>query len=98
MGRDTSTGVVVFHCHCGKQIAGIADDALIVSGVLDAGEAAGMNRRLIYSAPFDRVNQQVKKDCPKCGLDYLTQVRIGAQEVVIYRCTCGYHSSVADIA
>jgi hypothetical protein len=51
-----------------------------------------MYRRLIETAPHDRTNQVVKLDCPKCGLDYAVQIRVGDAEVVIRVCKCGHES------
>jgi DNA-directed RNA polymerase subunit M/transcription elongation factor TFIIS len=96
MTRDTSTGSVVFHCHCGIRVEGAATDALIDGDTLDAGETVDMYRRLIRSAAHDRVNQQVRRDCPECGLDYMTQIRVGEQEVVVWKCKCGYEITARD--
>lgn len=93
MTRDTASGEVVFNCFCGVQAKGGAADARVAGGVLDAAETGEMYERLIRNAPFDRVNQQVARDCPGCGLDYMTQIRVGAREVVVWVCKCGYNST-----
>lgn len=93
MTRDTSSGTVNFICYCGYHVEGTSEDVRISGDVLNAGETEEMYRRLIRNAPFDRVNQQVKRDCPKCGLDYMTQIRVGSREIVIWVCKCGYNSS-----
>lgn len=98
MTRDTSTGSVVFNCFCGRREDGGADDTLIASDILHSGETTEMYRRLIRNSAHDRVNQQVRKDCPKCGLDYMTQIRVGVREVVVYTCKCGYESSGFEAA
>jgi hypothetical protein len=95
MTRDTSSGTVSFICFCGVREEGAPEDARIAGDVLNAGETEEMYRRLIRNAPFDRVNKQVKRDCPKCGLDYMTQIRVGAREVVLWICKCGYDSGKA---
>jgi len=93
MLRDTSSDTVRFTCYCGVGVEGDPEDARIAGDVLHAGETEEMYRRLILNAAHDRVNQQVKKDCPNCGLDYMTQIRVGAREVVVWVCKCGYVSS-----
>ena len=98
MTRVTSSGTVVFNCFCGVRQEGAPEDARIAGDILHASETEEKYRRLIKNAPFDRVNQQVMKDCPKCGLDYMTQIRVGAREVVVCVCSCGYDSSRADSA
>lgn len=95
MTRDTSSGSVSFVCYCGVRVAGTAADARIAGDVLHAGETEEKYRRLIKNAPFDRVNKQVKMVCHGCGLDYMTQLRVGDREVVIWVCKCGYDSSLA---
>ena len=86
MLRDTTSGSVVFRCHCGSSEAGSATDARIAGAVLGAGETIEMYRRLIQTAAFDRTNQQVRRLCVECGLDYMTQIRVGDAEIIIYKC------------
>ncbi len=93
MSRDTSKGRVTFVCFCGALHEGSPEDARIAGDVLNAGETEEMYRRLIRNAAHDRVNQLVLKECPKCGLDYMTQIRVGAREVVVWVCKCGYNLS-----
>ena len=94
MVRDTGTGSIMFNCYCGVQEKGDKMDALIASDVLHTGQTAEMYRRLMRNAAHDRVNQQVKKDCPNCGRDYMTQIRVGDREVVVWVCKCGYTDSL----
>ena len=93
MTRNTSSGSVTFVCYCGIVSEGTPEDARIAGDVLHAGETEEMYRRLIRNAPYDRVNQQVMKECPECGIDYMTQIRVGGREVVVWVCVCGYDSS-----
>ena len=96
MAKNTSTGEVFFKCiYCGVEEKGGPEDARISGAVLNAGETQEKYRRLILNAAFDRVNQRVKKQCPQCGVGYLTQIRVGEGEVVVYTCECGYDSSRA---
>lgn len=89
MRRDLSSGAVVFRCVCGTEEAGAPEDARISGAVLGAGETAEKFQLLIRDAAFDRTNQQVLRDCPDCGRDYMTQIRVGENEVIIYKCRCG---------
>jgi DNA-directed RNA polymerase subunit M/transcription elongation factor TFIIS len=93
MTRDTSTGAVVFQCVCGVATPGRAEDARIGGAVLGAGETTEMYRRLIQTAPFDRTNQLVRRLCTRCGRDYMTQIRVGEAEVIVYKCKCGAEES-----
>lgn len=89
MVRDTSSGSVVFRCRCGAEDPGAPEDARIVGADLGAAKTAESHRNLIHLAPLDRVCAQVRRDCPDCGRDYMTLVRVGEAEVVIFRCRCG---------
>ncbi len=96
MVRSTSTGTVVYLCYCGTEVKGTPADARIAGGILHAGETEEMYKRLIQNAPHDRVNKQVYRDCPKCGLDYMAQIRVGTREVVVWACKCGYRAGPGD--
>ena len=89
MVRNTSTGLVVFECPCGVEEPGTPEDCRIGGALLGAGGTTEMYRKLIRTAPIDRVNQLVERFCPACGLDYMTQIRVGDAEVIIYKCKCG---------
>ncbi len=98
MIRDPSSGAVVFRCPCGIEEPGRPEDARIGGAVLGAGETTEMYRRLIQTAPFDRTNQLVRRSCPDCGRDYMTQIRVGDAEVIIYKCKCGHEEVGGDQA
>lgn len=90
MVRDTSTGSVRFTCTvCGAVAPGGPYDARVAGAVLGAGETTEMYARLIQKASADRCNQLVAKVCSKCGLDYMTQIRVGESEAIVYTCSCG---------
>lgn len=93
MRRDVATGAVVFKCACGHEEKGGPADARLFGETLKAEATEDKYRRLIRGAAHDRVNQQVAQECPRCGLDFLTQLRVGAQEVVVHVCSCGYDST-----
>ena len=67
-------------------------DARVSGAIHGASETTEMYRGFIETAPHDRTNQVVKLDCPKCGLDYAVQIRVGDAEVVIRVCKCGHES------
>ncbi len=98
MNRNPSSGYVVFSCPCGVEEKGEPVDARLNGKVLGAGETSEKYRLLIGTASFDRTNQLVNRDCPACGLDYMTQIRVGNAEIIIYTCKCGYESGNITIA
>jgi len=87
-------GEVVFQCVCSNREESTDEDVLINSSNTEETNSIEMYNNLIEFAPFDRTNQLVQKDCPQCGLDYMTQLRIGEKEIVVYRCKCGYKKIV----
>jgi DNA-directed RNA polymerase subunit M/transcription elongation factor TFIIS len=88
--NSKSPKFIVYKCKCDHIEPTEPEDLLILSETTANTETTEMYNNLIELAPFDRTNQLVKKDCPDCGLDYLTQLRIGPSEIIIYRCKCGY--------
>ena len=96
MVRDPSMGKIVFRCPCGNEKKGDANDVRIGGASLNSAETSEMYHLLIENAPMDRTNQLVARNCVKCGLDYMTQIRVGESEVIIYKCKCGLEESPAD--
>jgi hypothetical protein len=47
----------------------------------------------IDNSPYDLAAYVVMKECLQCHLDYLTLIRVGELEDVIYTCTCGYKAT-----
>lgn len=96
MARHTATGSVKYRCACGVEVPGLAIDARVRGAVLGTSETSLMYARLIGIAPYDRTTQVVARDCPKCGLDYMCQIRVGDAEVIITKCKCGYEANTHE--
>lgn len=94
MEKTTGSGAVHFQCKCLLDLVGTDEDTLMSEMYLEATESNLKHEVFIDNAPFDTAGNIVKKDCPDCGLDFLTLIRIGTQEQVIYVCTCGYRSNI----
>lgn len=93
MKRNPASGSVTFFCSsCLTEEKGDPADARVSGAVHGASETTEMYRQLIETAASDRTNQLVHKDCPKCGLNYMVQIRVGDAEVVIYKCKCNYET------
>jgi len=90
MPREIGTGEVVFVCACGAKEKGTDTDSRISGAVYGTAETQSMYQYMLRTAPKDRTNQIVHRDCPQCGRDYMVQARIGTGEVVFHRCKCGY--------
>lgn len=93
MHMDTTGDRLKFICHCGISTIAKDDETRILTRTIDSGSNKGVGyENLIKNSSFDRVNNLVKKDCPKCSINYMTQIRIGEDENIIYTCKCGYNS------
>jgi hypothetical protein len=95
MSLDVTTGRVIFKCACGAETPGGPFDARVGGAALGISETTEMYRKLIETAPFDRTNQQVMRQCG-CGRDYMTQIRIGDAEIIKFKCKCG-HEEGGDV-
>jgi len=92
MVRETADGRVAFRCPvCAFTKPGAPADARIAGASLAGGEAVGMYSTLVKSAADDPTNQIVRRKCG-CGLPYMTQIRIGSAEQLVYTCKCGRES------
>lgn len=89
MVQQTTSGSISFVCStCGAEEKGDANSALVLRATKST--TAGLFSGLIERAPYDRTNQLTKKDCPGCGLTYMTQVTIISANVIVKICSCGY--------
>lgn len=96
MAREIAGAEFQFVCACGAREPAVPYDRRIT------GQQKGQQHLLRYQdlikyAAYDATNLRVKKDCPKCGLDYLTQLRIEKDEIVIYVCKCGFMSNGVEL-
>lgn len=90
MRRDIKSASIQFNCVCGMVVAGDPIDAYITGETLKSGDGSTSYANLIKTASFDPVNKKVKKDCEKCGLDFMTQIYIGESKKIVYTCVCGH--------
>ena len=79
-----------FECRCGLTYPGGPADTLMFEENLETTESNLKHQDFIINAPFDTARHIVRKDCPRCGLDFMTSIRIGTTETTILTCTCGY--------
>jgi DNA-directed RNA polymerase subunit M/transcription elongation factor TFIIS len=96
--NTTAVGEVVFQCKC-QQINGGPDDTLMAEGFVETSEAAQKHMVFIENSSYDPAANVILRDCPSCGLNYLTLIRVGVNETTMYSCSCGYlatHSEYMD--
>ena len=81
-------GSISFICSCLTEQPGIPADTLIYEEFLGPVDVAH-REVFIENSPYDPAGAVIKRDCPQCGLDFMTLIRVGQAESVIYTCTCG---------
>lgn len=96
MSKRTATGAIVFHCRCQVQLNGNPEDSLMFEDLLETSESNLKHEVFIENSAFDPARNIVLKDCPKCGLDFLTMIRVGVNEVVMYSCSCGFRATADE--
>ena len=89
----TFTSTVIYVCRCGEQKLGDNDSTLVASEEFNLPMVESTHRIFIETSPFDRSGFKVMKTCNKCGLDYMTMIRLGANQIIRYTCTCGNNMS-----
>nr|BBO54006.1 C122R homolog protein [Abalone asfa-like virus]BCY04554.1 hypothetical protein [Abalone asfa-like virus] len=95
MERTIYNDTIYFKCHCGNEIQGTVDDLRIAGHSYNySTEIVEKFANLVKFAMFDPINQKIKKDCNNCGLDYMTQLKLGHEEIILYVCKCGNQTSV----
>jgi hypothetical protein len=82
-------GDVVFKCRCTYTIAGEPKDTLFYEEIPATSFNAKYNV-FIENSPYDTAANRVRKECPKCKLDFMTQIRVGEVQSTIYTCFCGH--------
>lgn len=91
------TGAISFLCiACNLRTDGSPADTLIHEEFLEMAEIIQKYDVFVSNSPYDHAGNIVKQDCPKCKLDFMTLVRIGVNESIIYTCVCGHRVSYND--
>jgi predicted RNA-binding Zn-ribbon protein involved in translation (DUF1610 family) len=93
MSKQTRPEGVYFACNCGHEEEGGPDDTLIAEGVMGGSADIERYERFVNQAPYDAARNIVKQDCPKCGMDHITMIRVGSNLTTRYVCDCGYSSA-----
>ncbi|MDE2099323.1 MAG: hypothetical protein KGL39_18865 [Patescibacteria group bacterium] len=87
---NTDTGDLVYTCTvCGQTEPGDDWDVRVAGSSTSSSETKELYKNYLAIASHDRTAQLVARDCTKCGLDYMTQVRVGSNELVVFTCKCG---------
>lgn len=87
----TSSGKLSFYCYnCYKAYDSKPEDTLLFEISFHTDESKQKYSIMEMNAPFDEAGFKVAKECPECGMPYMTRVYVSEDMLVVYRCECGY--------
>ena len=87
---DTSSGELIFKCYCGKPFKADDYDSLRHEQYYNTVESDQKYETLLDISPFEPGGNKVLRECPKCGLNYMTKIYIGIDEKIRHVCSCGF--------
>ena len=79
-----------------EQYPGAPADSLMAEGYFESSEMSSKHEVFIQNSPYDLARNIVKKDCPGCKLNFITMIRVGSQETLIFTCDCGYRATLEE--
>ena len=81
---------IVFDCvNCSLRIAGTNEDTLLEEEFMQSAITDLIHEQFVLNSAFDDAGNKVMRDCKKCGLNFMTKIRRGEMQSVLYTCTCG---------
>lgn len=96
MEKFCEDGQVRFKCPsvCAHEMVGGPEDRLINNYSVQRDQTSlSMHKEDLRWVAHDRTAKQVKRACPKCGLDYVTQWVQKDLSAVYFACKCGWSST-----
>lgn len=92
MDLSTATGKLIYKCPICQTIEpGDPMDYKMPSNFHNIEENVQLWSNNIRNAPYD-VCERKAKTCENCGRDYVTQLRLGKNEAIVFACKCGWNS------
>lgn len=88
----TLQGEILYQCKCLLSVTGGPEDTLMAEEYFLAGESNLKHEAFIETSAFDAARHIVKRDCPNCGLDFMTMILVGQSLTAMFTCTCGYQT------
>src|SRR3989304_9788735 len=84
---SVKTGELTFHCKCGKIYTSDDNDTLRFEEYMESSESKEKYQTFIDNSAFDPVGYKINKLCDECKMPYLTLIRVGKDEQLVYNCT-----------
>lgn len=89
MVRHVGDNKVIFRCPCGYVVEGRGRDRLVRVAATSTTSEEDTYATRLRNVAHTRIGLRVEAECEKCGLPYMTQVRLGQEETIIRTCKCG---------
>ena len=78
---------------CSIQEPAGADATLMYFEYIDIYDTGEKHDVMIANSPFDLARNITLAQCPKCHMDHMTQIMVGADMVTLLTCECGYKAT-----
>ena len=88
MTKNTVTGTIQYVCRCTNSIPGVPEDTLMSEEISSTSNVK--YEVFIDNAAHDPAAYHVMNECLNCKLPFLTMIRVGISEQVLYVCKCGF--------
>ena len=88
----TDLGSLKFRCiSCENIYESDESDTLMATGHIEDTTHLDLKYEVfVENSPHDPTNKLISKECPNCKKNYMTMIRIGVDEKILYTCDCGY--------
>jgi DNA-directed RNA polymerase subunit M/transcription elongation factor TFIIS len=91
----TPANELIFQCNiCYSTYEGTADDTLLEEEYMVASMTDIIHEQFVENSAFDDAANIIMRECSKCGLTFMTKIRVGTLQTTKYTCTCGNIESV----
>lgn len=81
---------IIFECIiCGLRLNGTDEDTLLQEEFMQSAIVDLIHEQFVLNSAHDDAGNKVMRDCSKCGLNFMTKIRRGETQTVLYTCTCG---------
>lgn len=86
----TSNDEIVFECfECDLRTNGTAEDTLLEEEFTQSAITDLIHEQFVLNSAYDDAGNKILRDCKKCGLNFMTKIRRGEMQTVLYTCSCG---------
>lgn len=96
MHKSTATGTIIYKCRCQFTMQGNEYDTLMDEQIYGAAESNIKYIDFINNSAHDPAGNRINKPCPSCKVPFITTIRLGSTEMVMFLCDCGWRGTSID--